>query len=47
LHRAYRYLLAAKMNTSQALEKLKSEDASEDVKYLIEFIEKSERGILK
>jgi UDP-N-acetylglucosamine acyltransferase len=47
LHRAYRYLLAAKMNTSQALEKLKSEAASEDVQYLIEFIEKSERGILK
>jgi len=47
LHRAYRLLLAAKMNTSQALEKLKSEEASEDVQYLIEFIEKSERGILK
>ena len=47
LHRAYRLLLAAKMNTSQALEKLKSEAASEDVQYLIEFIEKSERGILK
>jgi UDP-N-acetylglucosamine acyltransferase len=26
LHRAYRYLLAAKMNTSQALEKLKAEE---------------------
>ena len=47
LHRAYRYLLAAKMNTSQALEKLKSEDTTDDVKYLIDFIEKSERGILK
>ena len=47
LHRAYRYLLAAKMNTSQALEKLKAEAASEDVQYLIEFIEKSDRGILK
>jgi len=47
LHRAYRMLLAAKMNTSQALEKLKAEDATDDVKYLIAFIEKSERGILK
>jgi UDP-N-acetylglucosamine acyltransferase len=47
LHRAYRLLLAAKMNTSQALEKLKSEDSSDDVQYLIQFIEKSERGILK
>jgi UDP-N-acetylglucosamine acyltransferase len=47
LHRAYRYLLAARMNTSQALEKLKAGEHSEDVEYLIEFIEKSERGILK
>ena len=47
LHRAYRLLLAAKMNTSQALDKLKAEESSEDVKYLIQFIEKSERGILK
>jgi len=47
LHRAYRYLLAAKMNTSQALEKLKAEEQTEDVRYLVEFIEKSERGILK
>jgi UDP-N-acetylglucosamine acyltransferase len=47
LNRAYRYLLAAKMNTSQALEKMKGEEPSEDVKQLIEFIEKSARGILK
>lgn len=47
LHRAYRYLLAAKMNTTQALEKLKAEEQTEDVRYLVEFIEKSERGILK
>ncbi len=47
LHRAYRFLLAAKMNTSQALGKLKAEETSEDVKYLVDFIEKSERGILK
>jgi len=47
LHRAYRYLLAAKMNTSQAIEKLKSESPSEDVQYLIDFIEQSARGIVK
>ncbi|HTZ89229.1 MAG TPA: acyl-ACP--UDP-N-acetylglucosamine O-acyltransferase [Alloacidobacterium sp.] len=48
LQNAYRYLLAAKMNTSQALEKLKSEGiATEDVAYLVEFVETSERGVLK
>jgi UDP-N-acetylglucosamine acyltransferase len=48
LHRAYRTLLAAKLNTAQALEKLKAEDAStEEVRYLIEFIESSSRGVIK
>lgn len=48
LQHAYRLLLAAKMNTSQAIEKLKAEGhASEDVFYLIGFIESSQRGVLK
>jgi UDP-N-acetylglucosamine acyltransferase len=48
IQHAYRLLLAAKMNTSQAIAKLKEEGiASEDVAYLVEFIEKSERGVLK
>jgi len=47
LQRAYRYLLAGKMNTSQALEKIKAGATSEDVAYLIDFIEKSERGVVK
>lgn len=48
IHHAYKILLASKMNTSQALEKLKSEaDRSEDVEILIRFIEASERGIIK
>ncbi len=48
IQHAYRYLMTAKMNTSQALEKLKSEGiATEDVAYLVEFVEKSERGVLK
>ena len=48
IHHAYKVLLASKMNTSQALEKLKSEsDRGEDVDNLIRFIEASERGIIK
>jgi UDP-N-acetylglucosamine acyltransferase len=48
IHHAYKTLLASKMNTSQALEKLKSEpDRSEDVDLLIRFIEASERGVIK
>jgi UDP-N-acetylglucosamine acyltransferase len=48
IQRAYRLLLAGKMNTTQALEKLKEEGIeSEDVAYLVRFIESSERGVLK
>jgi UDP-N-acetylglucosamine acyltransferase len=48
IHHAYKVLLASKMNTSQAIEKLKSEpDRGEDVEMLIRFIETSERGIIK
>ena len=48
IHHAYKVLLASKLNTSQALEKLKSEpDQGEDVAMLIRFIESSERGVIK
>jgi UDP-N-acetylglucosamine acyltransferase len=48
LHHAYKILLASKLNTSQALEKLKSEaDRGDDVDMLIRFVEASERGIIK
>jgi UDP-N-acetylglucosamine acyltransferase len=48
IHHAYKILLASKMNTSQALEKLRSEsDRGEDVDMLIRFIEASERGVIK
>src|SRR5580658_9055502 len=48
LHHAYKVLLASKLNTSQALEKLKAEtDVGEDVEMLIRFIEASERGVIK
>jgi UDP-N-acetylglucosamine acyltransferase len=48
IHHAYKVLLASKLNTTQALEKLKSEpDGGEDVEMLIRFIEASERGVIK
>jgi len=48
IHHAYKVLLASKLNTTQALEKLKSEaDPGEDVDRLIRFIEESERGVIK
>ena len=48
LHHAFKVLLASKLNTSQALEKLRSEGAQgEDVEALLRFIETSERGIIK
>ncbi|HLW55273.1 MAG TPA: acyl-ACP--UDP-N-acetylglucosamine O-acyltransferase [Candidatus Angelobacter sp.] len=48
LHHAYRVLLNSKLNTSQAIEKLKAEgDQGEDVAMLIRFVEQSERGVIK
>jgi UDP-N-acetylglucosamine acyltransferase len=48
IHHAYKLLLASKLNTSQALERMKSEpDRGEDVDILIKFIEESERGVIK
>jgi UDP-N-acetylglucosamine acyltransferase len=48
LHHAFRVLLAAKMNTSQAVERLRAEGAQgEDVEALLRFVESSERGIIK
>jgi UDP-N-acetylglucosamine acyltransferase len=48
IHHAYKLLLASKLNTTQALEKLKSEpDRGEDVDELIQFIESSQRGVVK
>jgi UDP-N-acetylglucosamine acyltransferase len=48
IHHGYRVLLASKLNTSQALEKLRSEeDRGEDIDMLIRFIESSDRGVIK
>ena len=46
LQKAYRYLLAAKMNTTQALEKMRALEG-EDVALLATFIERSQRGVIK
>jgi UDP-N-acetylglucosamine acyltransferase len=48
IHHAYRVIFNSKLNTTQALEKLKSEAGhGEDVAMLIRFIEESERGVVK
>jgi UDP-N-acetylglucosamine acyltransferase len=48
LQHAYRVLLAAKLNTSQALERLREEGQQEAcVAYLLAFIERSQRGVIK
>jgi UDP-N-acetylglucosamine acyltransferase len=48
IHHAFKMLLTSKLNTTQALEKLKSEpDRGGDVDMLIRFIEESERGVIK
>ena len=51
LRAAYRLLLAAKKNTSQALEELKQQiadgDSGEHVAYLVDFIQNAERGVIK
>jgi UDP-N-acetylglucosamine acyltransferase len=48
IHHAFRVLLNSKLNTSQALEKLRQEgDLGEDVDMLLGFIENSERGVIK
>ncbi|HEY0760197.1 MAG TPA: acyl-ACP--UDP-N-acetylglucosamine O-acyltransferase [Acidisarcina sp.] len=48
LQHAYRLLLAAKLNTTQAVERIRAEGGgSEEVAYLANFIEHSTRGVLK
>lgn len=48
LRKAFHLLLASKLNTSQALEKIKEElGASAEVAELVQFIETSQRGVIK
>jgi UDP-N-acetylglucosamine acyltransferase len=46
LQKAFRALLAGKMNTSQALDKMRTMEG-DDVKLLVEFVERSQRGVIK
>jgi UDP-N-acetylglucosamine acyltransferase len=48
LHRAYHLLLSAKLNTTQALEKIKEEIADcKEVDLLVNFYETTKRGVVK
>ena len=48
LQQAFRWLLRSKMNTSQAVARMREElKESEDVRELVRFIETAERGIVK
>jgi UDP-N-acetylglucosamine acyltransferase len=51
LQKAFRLLLVSKLNTTQALEKIRAlevdEGAGDDVALLAKFIERSERGVIK
>jgi UDP-N-acetylglucosamine acyltransferase len=46
LQKAFRLLLVSKLNTTQAIEKMR-ELEGEDVAMLVQFIERSERGVIK
>ncbi len=46
LQKAFRLLLTSRMNTSQAVEKIRELDG-EDAKIVADFIERSQRGIIK
>lgn len=48
LHHAFHLLLSAKLNTSQAVERIKNEITdSPEVSYMLHFIEESKRGVTK
>jgi len=48
LHQAMRLLTQSKLNTSQALEKIRATfDQDEDVRALVKFVESAERGVIK
>lgn len=47
LDKAYRFIYNANLNVTQALEKIKSEmQITEEIRHVIDFIEKSKRGII-
>ena len=48
LHKAFRVLTKSGLNTDQALEKIRAEvETDETVEVLLDFIQSSERGIVK
>ena len=48
LHHAFHLLLSAKLNTSQAIERIREElPNSVEVDALVQFIETSQRGVIK
>ena len=48
LHRAFHLLLSAKLNTTQAIERIREEiKNSEEVDELVRFVETSKRGVVK
>jgi len=47
LQKAYRLLLSSRKNTGEALEQMRQAAMTDDVAYLVKFIEAAERGIIK
>jgi UDP-N-acetylglucosamine acyltransferase len=47
LHRAFRLLVASKLNTSQAIQEIRKAEITPEVEELLAFIEGSERGVVK
>ena len=48
IERAFRLLLRSKLNTTQALEQIRAQmNGSDDVRFLVEFIETAQRGLHK
>lgn len=47
LRRAFRWLTSSKLNTSQALKKIRADGMNEDLEALVKFIETSERGVIR
>ncbi len=47
LHHAFRLLISSKLNTSQAIEQIRSAAITGDIEILLRFIETSERGIIR
>ncbi len=47
IKKAFRLLLQSKLNTTQAVEAIKSQSDSPEVQIILDFIEKSDRGVIK